>query len=292
MLDVHWFSISHDEKQAHMKKVHICKVNISQSPVNSLMPPPTSLLSVQVQEVNLKANSESTLSGIWKTAEKILGSKAEYLVEVPWISDKKARLVKSFSSPHPHLVVQQDSKGHIYQCHKNCEMFKGFRMCSHTIAVAEINGELKSFLEVLTNTTPNLTTIAMQGLPAGSGRKGGQEKHRKMKKETVLTRSVRQCMSCSYSAALSDAQISEQQETVATNSGYLPITSSVVNSTSSLSTSPSNYFVSSVGTEASTNPFILKLKTKQIKVCQSCRSNFEGPNDTLGMVTIDRLLFF
>ncbi len=160
-----------------MKKVHLCKVKISQSPVSSSMPPPTSL---QVQEVHLKAISESTLSGIWKKAEKILGSKAEYLLEVPWISDKKARLVKSFSSPHPHLVVQQDS---IYQCDKNCKMFKGFCMCSHTKAGAEINGELKSFLEALTKTTPNLTTIATQGLPAGSGRKGGQEKRRKRKKK-------------------------------------------------------------------------------------------------------------
>ena len=31
-------------------------------------------------------------------------------------------------------------------------------------------------------------------------------------------------------------------------------------------------------------PFTLKLKTKQIKVCQSCRKDYEGENDTLGLV--------
>ena len=30
--------------------------------------------------------------------------------------------------------------------------------------------------------------------------------------------------------------------------------------------------------------FTLKLKTKQIKVCQSCRKDYEGENDTLGLV--------
>ena len=33
-----------------------------------------------------------------------------------------------------------------------------------------------------------------------------------------------------------------------------------------------------------TKPFTLKLKTKQIKVCQSCRKDYEGENDTLGLV--------
>ena len=31
-------------------------------------------------------------------------------------------------------------------------------------------------------------------------------------------------------------------------------------------------------------PFTLKLKMKQIKVCQSCRKDYEGENDTLGLV--------
>ena len=31
-------------------------------------------------------------------------------------------------------------------------------------------------------------------------------------------------------------------------------------------------------------PFTLKLRTKQIKICQSCRKDYEGENDTLGLV--------
>ena len=32
------------------------------------------------------------------------------------------------------------------------------------------------------------------------------------------------------------------------------------------------------------NPFILKFKTKQIKICQAFQKNYDGPNDTLGLV--------
>ena len=32
------------------------------------------------------------------------------------------------------------------------------------------------------------------------------------------------------------------------------------------------------------NPFILKFKTKQMKVCQACCKNYEGTNDTMGLV--------
>ena len=31
-------------------------------------------------------------------------------------------------------------------------------------------------------------------------------------------------------------------------------------------------------------PFVLKLKTKQIHICQSCRKDYDGANDTLGLV--------
>ena len=32
------------------------------------------------------------------------------------------------------------------------------------------------------------------------------------------------------------------------------------------------------------NPFMLKFKMKQIKVCQACHKNYEGTNDTMGLV--------
>ena len=31
-------------------------------------------------------------------------------------------------------------------------------------------------------------------------------------------------------------------------------------------------------------PFVLKFMTNQIRICQSCRKNYDGPNDTMGLV--------
>ena len=36
--------------------------------------------------------------------------------------------------------------------------------------------------------------------------------------------------------------------------------------------------------ESSTKPFVLKIKTNQIRVCQSCRKDYSGPNDTMGLL--------
>ena len=45
--------------------------------------------------------------------------------------------------------------------------------------------------------------------------------------------------------------------------------------------SPSN---SAQASKEMEKPFVLKLKTKQIRICQSCRKDYEGGNDTLGLV--------
>ena len=36
--------------------------------------------------------------------------------------------------------------------------------------------------------------------------------------------------------------------------------------------------------ESSTKPFVLKIKTNQIQVCQLCRKDYSGPNDTMGLL--------
>jgi len=36
--------------------------------------------------------------------------------------------------------------------------------------------------------------------------------------------------------------------------------------------------------ESSTKPFVLKMKTNPIRVCQSCQKDYNGPNDTMGLL--------
>ena len=67
-----------------------------------------------------------------------------HVVMVPWSSGSKDRLVKSSTSSQPHLVTANSKS--VYVCDKNCPMFKGFSICSHIIATAHTNGDLKVFL--------------------------------------------------------------------------------------------------------------------------------------------------
>ena len=70
-------------------------------------------------------------------------------------------------------------------------MFAGFSICSHVVAVAECNGDLKSFLDAASATcAPNLSAIANQGLP----REGGIPKRKRKTAVPIQLRSVRPCL--------------------------------------------------------------------------------------------------
>ena len=75
-------------------------------------------------------------------------------------------------------------------------MFKGFSLCSHIIATAHTNGDLKVFLDKVNGKCkPNLTAIANHGMPSGTGQKGGVTKQKRNRKlPTIETRSVRPCL--------------------------------------------------------------------------------------------------
>ena len=75
-------------------------------------------------------------------------------------------------------------------------MFKGFSICSHVVATAQVNGQLKSYLtEINGICRPNLTAISSQGMPSGAGRKGGLCKRKHNRKLPVIeTRSLRPCL--------------------------------------------------------------------------------------------------
>jgi len=62
-----------------------------------------------------------------------------------------------------------------YLCDRTCLQWKSSSLCSHTVAVAGLNGDLELFVAwyVGTKQGTNLTALAVHGLPSGRGRKGG-----------------------------------------------------------------------------------------------------------------------
>ena len=118
-----------------------------------------------------------TLEGMWTKIDKWLS--AENAITPAPGSNKKVRMVLSYSQASPHLV-QNKSDGQ-YLCDSNCQQWMSSQICSHTLAGAEYNGDLSSFLLWYTQCaeSPNISTLAMTGLSRGRGRKGGKVKHQR-----------------------------------------------------------------------------------------------------------------
>ena len=83
-------------------------------------------------------------------------------------------MVESKSGNRPHLVTA--GKGNKFSCDGDCANFKAFGICSHVVAVASINQMLPAFLDMFQKQKklPNLTSLAMAGMPRGRGHKGGK----------------------------------------------------------------------------------------------------------------------
>ena len=171
-----WFGgINYDEKQKHLKKVlktPVIPVNLRiREPNHSSVQEHCNGLSVAVEAAiaKLPPVSSSTLSCMWRKAADLIRAKG-HVLNVPWLPDSKARLVKSSFSPQPHVVTTKE--GGIYVCDSNCPMFKGFSLCSHVVAAAEVNGDLSHILDAINkHCSPNLTAIASAGFYGCSGRK-------------------------------------------------------------------------------------------------------------------------
>ena len=115
-----------------------------------------------VEDCGITTASFPTLKNIWNKAERLVQANGAIL-KVPRSSDTKARLVMSSSSEHPHLVKTQGKK---YMINAPCSN----SLCSLAIAAAHENGDLQSFLDSQqSKCRPNLTAIANQGMPIGSG---------------------------------------------------------------------------------------------------------------------------
>lgn len=164
-----WFSeMSVKAKESHMKKVFVCKPQVT-SPydrekevsVHSVASHRCEAhLDVSVSDCHITTLSSGVLDGIWAKAELLITSENS-IVNVPWMKTQvKAKLVKSSSAEQPHLVK---AIGDHYKCDDRCQMFKGFSLCSHVVAVAQLNGELAAFLaEYSHKIAPNLSAIAQK----------------------------------------------------------------------------------------------------------------------------------
>ena len=147
------------------------KVKASTVSPQSSKPTP-SCLSIDAEDSGIETLPLVTLHGMWEKASKLL-TMGNGITAAP-SDDKKARMASSFSGKTPHFVSSRS--GGQYVCDSACIQWNSAKICSHTLAVAEANGELKQFLQWYSTSgvSPNITVLGMEGLPKGrAGQKGG-----------------------------------------------------------------------------------------------------------------------
>ena len=119
---------------------------------------------------------------MWNKASDLLSTE-NAIIPAPG-SDTKARMVVSRSQDIPHHIRSR-ADGQ-YLCDSNCPQWMLSQICSHTLAVAEQNSELLKFLDwyVRLSQGPNLSSLALSGLPKGRGQKGGKPKRQRSRSTT------------------------------------------------------------------------------------------------------------
>lgn len=102
-------------------------------------PKPSVHVSEFVKDVTVP---EGVLDAIWSKASQLL-TMPNSISKAPGL-DVKSHHVISFSGSRPHLVSCK--KTGQYVCDKACGNWNSLSICSHTVAVSEINGDLINFI--------------------------------------------------------------------------------------------------------------------------------------------------
>ena len=179
-----WFTMSMQQRQKHLSKVHSALVSDvqasgmekSSSAVGSSDFGSTVLavddLSVDAATVAKDCNLPLTcVEGIFRKAKELL-RKENAIVPAPGQSFE-ARMVLSYTNKVPHMVTP--TKGGVFSCESNCPNWKSLGICSHSVAVAHVNGKLQEFTLAVKKKkkSPNVTALVTSTMPRGRGRKGG-----------------------------------------------------------------------------------------------------------------------
>ena len=185
-----WFRMTPQQRKKHLQKVATTlPKELSWSETTSVTAVQTvadsCMLSVKLDNVTTQVKKilAAALEGKWKKACELLTSENS-IVPAPG-HPKEARMVASQTGLRPHLVTK--GKDTMYHCDSECANYRSLKICSHTVAVAESNGELAAFVALFTKKAkpPNITKLALHGMPSGRGRKGQQPPRKRVHKEPV-----------------------------------------------------------------------------------------------------------
>ena len=202
-----WFKINAEQRLRHIKKFNSCQIRAHTA--RSVPATKDSDLQLNIQESigvgNFTLNSDgismpyeeafaantkvphATAEGIWNKAAMLI--REENAIVVAPGCGPKDKMIKSKSGTAPHLVTISDNFE--YKCDVRCPQFKSLAICSHTVAAAQSNSELKEFIDQYREKNgkhqPHYTQLAVHDMPAAAGRKGVKLPRTKVNHTHVLT---------------------------------------------------------------------------------------------------------
>ncbi len=178
------------QRQTHLRKVATTPATCCSSSSSQATASTPLSLSVDVESVAAAVSVPlPCLQGVWKKATELLNT-PQAISSAPGHPDE-ARMVMSRSGQRPHLVLP--CKTRRFKCDSDCMNFKSLGICSHSIAVAELNNEIQAFVAAFTKVkrTPSFTSVTVHGMPAGRGRKGSQAPRKRKQRQPVTEREDR-----------------------------------------------------------------------------------------------------
>ena len=192
-----WFTMNAVQRRTHFSKVQSTQVSEVSDICSQIVAPhlvssestragQTTSLSVDLdsaaQQVCIPLKC---LEGIWAKASDLI-SADNAIVPAPG-QGPEARMVLSYSGKAPHMVTPK--KGGDFSCDSSCLNFKSMGICSHTVAVAEINKKLSLFLSTKKRKrSANVTSVLTTNMPKGRGRKGGTAPRSRKQSQPITAR--------------------------------------------------------------------------------------------------------
>ena len=171
-----WHNMSEQQRLAHIERFHnTTPINQcdsseairSSSLSNSINSPTLSELSISPSfATKCTSVSDDVILGIWTKAAKLVATKGA-IAEAPGCSSL-ARNVISKSKSGFHTV--KPGKNNRFVC--DCPHYLSIKICTHSVATAEVNNLLPQFLKTVKPVRPNITKLVTGNMPKGRGRKG------------------------------------------------------------------------------------------------------------------------
>ena len=173
--EVDWFRMTQQQRQKHMQKIASIQLPFTgEIPSDNVCLERESCTATQlpIQPEDFQSGLKiplATVQGIWKKAEDLLREPGS-ISSAPGYGTR-CKMVLSRSGKRPHLVTC--GKGGKFSCDGECPNWKAMNICSHSVAVAHMNGSLQDFCDQYRKSkrVPSVTNLLLTGMPTGIGKK-------------------------------------------------------------------------------------------------------------------------